>query len=126
MVVRKAVLNWALQQETIEQVVLGMGREAAPFMQQLQAPSEDGDVLVIEVDGKCPPIATEAELAKRRGKRQAGFGEKSTGVAVNAIAARPNGKRVAARNGGKKGTRARMATAIPGSVFRMANYFRQA
>jgi hypothetical protein len=27
-------------------------------------------VLVIEVDGKCPPTATEAELAKRRGKRK--------------------------------------------------------
>jgi len=27
-------------------------------------------VLVIEVDGKCPPTATAAELAKRRGKRQ--------------------------------------------------------
>jgi uncharacterized protein UPF0236 len=66
----KAVLNWAPATETIEQVVLGMGREAAPFMQQLRAPSKDGDVLVIEVDGKCPPTATEAELAKRRGKRQ--------------------------------------------------------
>jgi hypothetical protein len=66
----KAVLNWAPATETIEQVVLGMGREAAPFMQQLKAPGDDGDVLVIEVDGKCPPTATEAELAKRRGKRQ--------------------------------------------------------
>ena len=66
----KAVLNWAPATETIEQVVLGMGREAAPFMKQLQAPSGDGEVLVIEVDGKCPPIATEAELAKRRGKRK--------------------------------------------------------
>src|SRR5450755_322800 len=66
----KAVLNWAPATETIEQVVLGMGREAAPFMQQLKAPPKDGDVLVIEVDGKCPPTATEAELAKRRGKRR--------------------------------------------------------
>src|SRR5258708_11719901 len=66
----KAVLNWSPAIETIEQVVLGMGREAAPFMQQLPAPSDDGEVLVIEVDGKCPPIATEAELAKRRGKRK--------------------------------------------------------
>src|SRR5439155_26167307 len=55
---------------TIEQVVLGMGRDAAPFMKQLAAPANDGDVLVIEVDGKCPPTATEAELAKRRGKRR--------------------------------------------------------
>lgn len=66
----KAVLNWAPATETIEQVVLGMGRDAAPFMKQLAAPTEDGDVLVIEVDGKCPPTATEAELAKRRGKRR--------------------------------------------------------
>src|SRR5438128_423144 len=66
----KAVLNWAPATETIEQVVLGMGRDAAPFMKQLAAPTKDGEVLVIEVDGKCPPTATEAELAKRRGKRQ--------------------------------------------------------
>jgi len=66
----QAVLNWAPATETIEQVVLGMGRDAAPFMKQLAAPANDGDVLVIEVDGKCPPTATEAELAKRRGKRK--------------------------------------------------------
>ena len=66
----KAVLNWAPATETIEQVVLGMGREAAPFMKQLEAPREEGEVLVIEIDGKCPPTATEAELAKRRGRRQ--------------------------------------------------------
>lgn len=66
----KAVLNWAPATATIEQVVLGLGREAAPFMKQLAPPAQDGEVLVIEVDGKCPPTATEAELAKRRGQRQ--------------------------------------------------------
>jgi hypothetical protein len=66
----KAVLNWAPATETIEQVVLGMGRDAAPFMKQLAPPEKDGEVLVIEVDGKCPPTATEAELAKRRGQRK--------------------------------------------------------
>lgn len=68
-----AVLYWAPATETIEQVVLGMGRDAAPFMAQLPAASKkdpDGEVLVIEIDGKCPPTATAAELAKRRGKRQ--------------------------------------------------------
>jgi hypothetical protein len=47
--------------------------EAAAFMRQQPAASAqhaDGDVLVIEVDGKCPPTATDEELAKRRGKRQ--------------------------------------------------------
>jgi uncharacterized protein UPF0236 len=66
----RAVLNWAPATETIEQVVLGMGREAAPFMRQLKAPKDDGEMLVIEVDGKCPPTATAEELAKRRGKRK--------------------------------------------------------
>ena len=50
--------------------MLGLGRQAAPFMQQMGAPPNDGEVLVIEVDGKCPPTATEQELSKRRGKRQ--------------------------------------------------------
>jgi Uncharacterised protein family (UPF0236) len=66
----KAALNWAPATETIEQVVLGMGRDAAPFMKGLEAPREEGEVLVIEVDGKCPPTATATELAKRRGKRR--------------------------------------------------------
>jgi hypothetical protein len=66
----RAVLQWAPATETIEQVVLGLGRDAAPFMRQLRAPTDDGEVLVIEVDGKCPPTATAAELAKRRGKRR--------------------------------------------------------
>jgi Uncharacterised protein family (UPF0236) len=66
----QAVLSWSPATETIEQVVLGLGRYAAPFVQQQKAPPNDGEVLVIEVDGKCPPTATEAELAKRRGKRR--------------------------------------------------------
>jgi hypothetical protein len=66
----KAVLRWSPATETIEQVVLGLGRQAAPFMQQLAAPPDDGEVLVIEEDGKCPPTATAAELRKRRGKRR--------------------------------------------------------
>lgn len=66
----KAALRWSPATETIEQVVLGLGRQAAPFMQPLAAPPHDGEVLVIEVDGKCPPTATAAELSKRRGPRR--------------------------------------------------------
>jgi hypothetical protein len=66
----RAVLGWSPATEAIEQVVLGLGRHAAPFMQQQAAPPDDGEVLVIEVDGKCPPTATAEELRKRRGKRR--------------------------------------------------------
>lgn len=54
----KAVLNWAPATETIEQVVLGMGRDAAPFMRQLKAASPkhpDGEVLG-RVDISCVKV----------------------------------------------------------------------
>jgi hypothetical protein len=65
-----AVVGWSPSTYSIEQLVLGLGREAAPFVRDLAAPTNDGEVLVIEVDGKCPPTATDEELRKRRGKRQ--------------------------------------------------------
>ena len=65
----RAVLGWSPSTEAIEHLVLGLGRQAQPFMQQLAAPAGDGEVLVIEVDGKCPPTATAEELRKRRGGR---------------------------------------------------------
>ncbi len=65
----RAAWGWSPSTEAIEHLVLGLGRQAAPFMEQQGAPRGEGEVLVIEVDGKCPPTATEAELRKRRGKR---------------------------------------------------------
>ena len=66
----KAALGWSPATETIEQVVLGLGRQAAPFMQQRQVVANEDDVLLIEIDGKCAPTATDEELRKRRGKRR--------------------------------------------------------
>jgi hypothetical protein len=66
----RSVLGWSPSVETIEELVLGLGRLAEPFARQQPAPENDGEVLVIEVDGKCPPTAREEELAKRRGRRQ--------------------------------------------------------
>lgn len=62
--------GWAPSSDTIQQLVLGMGKDSVGYMDQAQAPSDDGDILVIEVDGKATPTATEAELKKRRGKRR--------------------------------------------------------
>ncbi len=39
------------------------------YMEQAPPPEDDGEVRVIEVDGKATPTATEEELRKRRGKR---------------------------------------------------------
>jgi hypothetical protein len=66
----KALLCWSPATATSEQVVLGRGRRAAPFLRQLAAPPGEGDVLAIDIGGTCPPMATEAELAKRRGRRR--------------------------------------------------------
>jgi hypothetical protein len=55
----------------IEEWVLGLGQPAYQWHQQGPVPSDDGEVLVIECDGKAIPTATEEELAKRRGPRAA-------------------------------------------------------
>ncbi|WP_161967565.1 hypothetical protein [Fimbriiglobus ruber] len=65
----RSVLGWSPSVESIEELALGLGRLAEPFARQQAGPNDDGEVLVIEVDGKCPPTARAEELAKRRGKR---------------------------------------------------------
>lgn len=55
--------------EVIEKTVLGLHQHAAAFVEQAPAPEGDGEVLVIQFDGKGAPTATERELARRRRKR---------------------------------------------------------
>ena len=56
--------------EVIEQAVLGLGRHTADWFESLPPPEDDGDVLIIMVDSKGAPMATETELHRRRGKRK--------------------------------------------------------
>jgi hypothetical protein len=69
-----AVLGWFLLQppstEVIEQAVLGLGWRTAEWFESAPAPEGDGEVLVILVDSKASPTATEEELRRRRGKRR--------------------------------------------------------
>jgi hypothetical protein len=68
--VLEAFWGWSPSTETVEQWVLGIGRQASAYMASgPPLPEADGEVLVIEVDGKAVPTATAAELAKRRGPR---------------------------------------------------------
>ena len=53
----------------IEEWVLGLGRPASVYLSDGPLPEKDGDVLVIAIDGKAAPTATEEELARRRGPR---------------------------------------------------------
>jgi hypothetical protein len=59
--------------EVIEKSTLGFGRHTADWFEQAPPPSHDGhdgEVLVVQIDGKGAPTATESELKRRRGKRQ--------------------------------------------------------
>jgi len=61
--------GWSPSSEAIQSLVQGMGRNSSAYMEQVDSPKGDGEVLVIEVDGKATPTATDKELKKRRGKR---------------------------------------------------------
>lgn len=62
--------GWAPSTRTIEEVVLGFGVHAREYLEQVGAPIGDGDTLVIQIDSKGAPTATEQELRRRRGKRK--------------------------------------------------------
>jgi hypothetical protein len=63
-------LEWAPAQESIEGMVLGLGRHTSAWFESAPAPVGDGALLVIQIDSKATPTATETELAKRRGPRR--------------------------------------------------------
>jgi hypothetical protein len=62
-------LRWSPAQGSIEGMVLGLGRHTAAWFAQAPAPQGDGEVLVVQIDSKATPTATDAELEKRRGPR---------------------------------------------------------
>jgi hypothetical protein len=56
--------------EVIEHTVLGLGKHTGEWFESLPAPEGDGEVLVVMIDSKGAPTATEQELRRRRGKRR--------------------------------------------------------
>lgn len=58
-------LRWSPVQESIEGMVLGLGRHTGAWFESAPAPEGDGEVLIIQIDSKATPTATEAELKKR-------------------------------------------------------------
>jgi len=59
-------LGSAPPSSAIEEWVLGLARPAYVYLSDGPLPEGDGDVLVIEIDGKAVPTATDQELARRR------------------------------------------------------------
>jgi hypothetical protein len=62
-------LGTAPPASAIEEWVLGLARPAYGYLSAGPLPEDDGEVLVIEIDGKAAPTATLQELARRRGPR---------------------------------------------------------
>jgi len=62
-------LQWSPSQRTVEEMVLGLGRHTQQWFESAPPPQGDGEVLVIQIDSKATPTATDEELKKRRGKR---------------------------------------------------------
>jgi hypothetical protein len=69
----RELLSWFLptapSTEVIEAAVLGYGRHTQEWFEGAPAPEDDGHVLVIQIDSKGVPTATDTELSRRRGKR---------------------------------------------------------
>ena len=66
--------SWFVSQppstEVIEQAALGFGRYTQEWFETAPPPEGDGEVLIVMIDSKGAPTATEQELARRRGKRK--------------------------------------------------------
>jgi hypothetical protein len=68
-----AFWGWSPSTEALEHLVLGLARSAPAYMASTPPfPQEEGEILVIEVDGKAAPMARSTELEKRRGPRRHG------------------------------------------------------
>ena len=63
-------LQWSPCQKTVEEMVLGLGSHTEAWFNSAPACINDGEVLVIQMDSKATPTATEEELKKRKGKRK--------------------------------------------------------
>jgi len=67
-------LGFAPPGSAIEEWVLGLARPAYVYLSEGPLPEGDGDVLVLEIDGKAVPTATDQEMARRRKPRPRGEG----------------------------------------------------
>jgi len=72
----RELLGWfvpcAPSTEVIEAAALGYGRYTPAWFEHAAAPEGDGEVLVIQLDSKGVPTATDEELRRRRGRRAKG------------------------------------------------------
>lgn len=63
------VFGWTPSPRAVLRMVDGVGDEVRPFLEQVPAPDDDGEVLVMTVDGKGAPAISSREKARRKRPR---------------------------------------------------------
>jgi len=67
----RGVFGWSPSPRAVLRMVDATGEQVRPFLDQVGPPDDDGDVLVIEVDGKGAPAISSREYARRTKPRRA-------------------------------------------------------
>jgi hypothetical protein len=62
----REIYEWAPSPRAVLRMVDGVGARARSFLEQAAVPPDDGEVLVIQVDGRGAPMISAAEHARRR------------------------------------------------------------
>ncbi len=60
------IYEWAPSPKAAMRMVDAVGDKARPFIEQAPAPDDDGEILVLQVDGGGAPMISEAEYQRRR------------------------------------------------------------
>jgi hypothetical protein len=67
----RSLFGWSPSQRAVLRMVDATGEQAQPFLEQAAPPEDDGEVLVIEADGKGAPAISSREHARRTQPRSA-------------------------------------------------------
>jgi hypothetical protein len=62
--------EWTPSSRTVLRMVDALGEHARTFLEKAKVPDDDGEILVIEVDGGGAPMVHPCELARRRARRR--------------------------------------------------------
>lgn len=99
------VFEWSPSPRATLRMVDGLGAEARPFLDQAPPPEGDGEVLVIQVDGKGAPAISSREYARRTQPHRQGTGGTKRQERRQRRRERPRPRRAP----GKKSKNAKMA-----------------
>ncbi len=72
----RSIFGWSPSQRSVLRMVDSMGQRARPFLEQAPPPEDDGEVLVITIDGKGAPAISSREHERRSRPRKARSGNR--------------------------------------------------